>query len=192
MSAEFEEDRVPREESEANWPSEAEEQPEEFEAGGQAAAVGAVSAADSSQSLRIILASAHMTIWVRNISLAMLSALKAAGSPRANSGASRLYWRLTAAHRVCELARGFAGLGIRPWQGTQSSPHWLLLQTIANRSNHLERSSMRWFARLIECSGYQGSLPSKIQSAGAWPLRFLSYSRTPIIEPSRHPKWTSR
>jgi hypothetical protein len=87
MSAEFEEDRVPREEIEANWPGEADEQPEEFDEGGQAADVGAVSAADSSQRLRIILASARMAIWVRNISLATLSALKAAGSSRANSGA---------------------------------------------------------------------------------------------------------
>jgi hypothetical protein len=51
MSAEFEEDRVPREEIETNWPEEADEQPEEFEAAGQAAAVGAVRAADSSQRL---------------------------------------------------------------------------------------------------------------------------------------------
>ena len=90
MSAEFEEYRVPREETETNWPSEAEEQPEEFEAGGQATASGAVSAADSSQRLRVMLASPRMAIWIRNISLAMLSALKAAGSPRANSGASWL------------------------------------------------------------------------------------------------------
>jgi hypothetical protein len=90
MSAEFEEDRVRREEIEANWPGGADEQPEEFEAGGQATASGAVSAADSSQRLRFMLASAYMAIWVRNISLAMLSALKAAGSPRANSGASWL------------------------------------------------------------------------------------------------------
>ena len=40
MSAEFEEDRVPREEIEANWPGGADEQPEEFEEGGRAADEG--------------------------------------------------------------------------------------------------------------------------------------------------------
>ena len=49
MSAEYEDDRVPREDLEANWPGAANEPPEEFDDDGQAAAVGAIAQpADSS------------------------------------------------------------------------------------------------------------------------------------------------